>query len=83
MNKKEIMRMLIERILSCYDSLLFSRDNGSSKLRIEGFRSRLDELLLMYHIIKGISFIEGCKILRVNYKDLDANSQQSVEVDKK
>jgi len=73
MEKKDIMMMLRQRIRSCYGDLLFARQEKYKEFYIEGFRSRLDELILMYHLIKGISFVEACKDLSINYKDVDTN----------
>lgn len=71
MNKIEIMKMLRTRIKSCYRQLLISRNKNYPELYIEGFRSRLDELLLIYHIIKDKTFINVCKELKINYNDVN------------
>ena len=73
MDKKEIIKYLKKRIESCYRSLLESVDNKFMKKYIEGYRSRLDELILVYQHIKDISFVDACKELEVEYSDLDYN----------
>ncbi len=74
MNKKEIMKMLKARIKNCYGDLIyFRRQRPKDKLHTEGFRSRLDELLLTYHTIEGISFVEACKDCGVEYECVDFN----------
>lgn len=74
LGQKELMDLLFERIKSCYESLLFAKDVDKYKRAFykEGFRCRLDELILYYHLVKGISFVEACKELNINYEDLDA-----------
>lgn len=71
MNKKEIMKLLKKRIEICYHDLLSARQNKFKAIYIEGFRSRLDELILMYHLIEDISFVEACKELGINYKEIN------------
>ena len=71
MNKKEIMNMLKNSINKRYEDLLFAKSKMFEELYIEGIRSRLDELLLIYHIIQGISFIEACKELEIDYKEVN------------
>lgn len=79
MNKKDIMTMLKQRIGTCYEDLLYARSHKFKELYIEGFRNRLDELILMYHRIQNISFMEACKKLLVNYKDVDSKSREVKE----
>lgn len=77
MNKKEIVYMIGERIQTCYKELLFARNQkGYRKDWIEGFRSRLDELLLVYHKIYNISFIDACERLGIRYEDMDAQDNE-------
>ncbi len=71
MNKKEIIKYLEKRIAECYQDLLSSRSKKYMQVFAEGYRSRLDELLLTYHQIKNISFLECCKELGIKYKDVD------------
>lgn len=71
--------MLKDRINSCYRDLLFSRNKKYMKAYIEGFRSRLDELILMYHCIENISFIDACEKLEVNYQDVNAEPTKEIK----
>lgn len=71
MNKKEIISMLSNRIFSCHKDLLYSRNVKNPYA--EGFRTRLDELLLMWHQIHNISFIDACKEFDIKYEDVDVN----------
>ncbi|KKN67000.1 hypothetical protein LCGC14_0465540 [marine sediment metagenome] len=72
MNKEEIINLLKSRIKTCYRDLLFARSQkGYRKDWIEGFRSRLDELILVYHQIYDISFVDACEELNINYKDVN------------
>ncbi|KKM60212.1 hypothetical protein LCGC14_1544190 [marine sediment metagenome] len=71
MNKKEVMKLLKSRIESCYDSLLNSRAEIFPELYIEGFRCRLDELLLLHHLIEGKTFVETCNELGIKYQDVN------------
>ncbi len=71
MTKIKMMDLLIDRIKSCYEQLMGARYNRyMHKIYIEGFRCRLDELILYYHLVRDISFIEACKELKINYKDV-------------
>lgn len=79
MNKKEIMKMLCSRIGSCLGSLISAREENFSKIHIEGFRCRLDELILVYQIIRHISFLEACEELGVNYKDVNVGTGEAEE----
>ena len=70
----KIVKLIRERIRVCYADLLFAK--SQSKYRkdyIEGFRNRLDELILIWHEIHNISFVDACKELNVEYKDVDTN----------
>jgi len=70
--EKELAKLIKSRIKTCHGDLLFSRDlEGYRKDWIEGFRSRLDELILIWHEIYGIDFITACKELGINYKDVN------------
>jgi len=72
MNRVKMMDLLIDRIKSCYSQLLSARsERYTDKLYVEGFRCRLDELILYYHLVRNISFIEACKELEINYKDVN------------
>lgn len=76
MNREEMFKLLTDRIKSCHKQFASARgDRFRKKLHVEGFRCRLDELILFYHLVKKISFVEACKELGVNYNDLN------VEVD--
>lgn len=66
------MDLLKHRIKTCYHNLLIAKSEKYSELYIEGFRSRLDELLLLYHLTKKITFIEACKELNIKYEDVNA-----------
>ena len=68
MNKKEIMKLLEGRIESCFQQLLEARNNKYMEKYIEGFRCRLDELLLLYQTIEDKSFIDVCKDFEINYE---------------
>ena len=72
MNKIKMMDLLVSRIKSCYEQLLIAKNNlYSRKIYIEGFRCRLDELLLYHQKVNGISFTESCKELKIKYEDLN------------
>ena len=71
MNKKKMMKLLRGRIDSCYIQLLSSRIGKHPELYVEGFRCRLDELLLFYHLVEGKTFMEVCEELGVKYSDVD------------
>lgn len=71
MNEKDIMNRLDDRIMSCHASLINARQSRMHGLYIEGMRCRLDELILLYHIIKNITFIEACKELNIRYEDVN------------
>ncbi len=71
MNKKKIMKLLKENISSCHKQLLDARSENFPELYIEGFRCRLDELLLLYHLIENKSFVDACKDLKINYRDVN------------
>lgn len=70
MNKKEIVEMVEQKISSCRDSLTTARTENFPKLYIEGFRSRLDELILLYQQIKDVSFNQACFMLGVNKMEI-------------
>ena len=69
--RSQILKRMKQRIASCYDDLLESRIRKLPKLYIEGFRCRLDELLLLYHLIEDITFVEACKSLGIKYEDVN------------
>ena len=72
MEKEEIISLLKSRINSCYHDLLFARSQKNyRKDWIEGFRSRLDGFILLYHEIHDITFIEACKELGIKYSDVN------------
>ena len=79
MNKKEMIKLIEKRIKSCYRDLLYAKSIRSHRRSyIEGFRCRLDELILLYQIIENISFIDACKKLKVKYEDVDTQSHPSM-----
>jgi len=68
----QIIKLLKERIKSCHKDLMFAKNQKRyRKDWIEGFRSRLDELLLIWHELHNISFIDSCEEFNINYKDVD------------
>lgn len=72
MNKIKMMDLLIGRIKSCYEEFLVAKIQRYPKtVYIEGYRCRLDELILYYHIIRNISFVEACKELDIEYEKLN------------
>ncbi len=74
MEKETITKLLRSRIKSNYRDLLFTRNNlAKRKDWIEGYRSRLDELLLLWHEIHDISFIQACDEFEIKYKDVDTS----------
>ena len=76
MNKKEIIDRIRERIDTCYKDLLFAKNQTGKRYRtdfIEGFRSRLDELILLWDEINGTNFMYSCKELGINYKEVSIN----------
>jgi len=75
MNKKELMKMLKEKIDSCYRQLQDARRLKSPY--VEGFRCRLDELLLFYSHAEHKSFMGVCEEFKIDYKDVDASSEVS------
>lgn len=76
MNREEIINLLIKRIYSCHEQLTSARNKpGMSKLYIEGLRCRLDELILLYHLIRNISFVEACKELNIDYNDVNVSGE--------
>lgn len=78
MKSKEIIELLEGQINRGYNDLLFARSQrGYRKDWLEGFRSRLDELLLLWHIIHDISFIEACKEFGIDYQEV--NTEPSKE----
>lgn len=68
---KEIIERIEFRIQSLYKDLMFVRRENFSKSHIESFRCRLDELLLLWHEIKDVSFVEACKALDIDYKEVN------------
>ena len=72
-NKKEILKYLKDRINSCYRDFKQSQTNKFRKKYVEGFRSRLDELILTYQHIEEISFVNACKELKINYEEIQYN----------
>lgn len=69
--RAKILKRMKYRIASCYDELLESRKRNFPKIYIEGFRCRLDELLLLYQLIEDITFVEACNNLGVKYQDVN------------
>ncbi len=57
-----VIELLRNRIKSCHIQLMDGkRVKGFPKEYVEGFRCRLDELLLLWHLQHDISFVEACK----------------------
>ena len=78
MEKCEIINLLKSRIKSCYENLQFAKDQkGYRKDWTEGFRCRVDELILMYQEIQGISFVDACKELNINYQDINVQEDST------
>ncbi len=72
MRSRDMMSLLKNRIDSCYKQLLSARnDRYMDSVYIEGFRCRLDELILHYHLVRDISFCEACEELKIPYKDVN------------
>lgn len=72
MNKVRMMDLLIDRIKHCHKQLMDARNTRyMDSVYIEGFRCRLDELILYYHLVRNISFCEACRELEINYKDVN------------
>ena len=71
MNKIEIIKLLEERIKSCNKQLQQARHGFLDKLYNEGFRCRLDELILLHQMIENQSFMESCKKLNIKYEDVN------------
>ena len=67
----QIIKRMKQRIASCYDSLLKSRAKNFPELYTEGFRCRLDELLLLYHLTEDITLVEACRNLGIKYEDVN------------
>ena len=71
MDKKEILELLEGSINRCYLQLKSARSQkGFREDWIEGFRSRLDELLLLWHQIHNISFVKSCEFFKIDYKEV-------------
>ena len=73
----KIIERIIERVLSCYLDLKLARNVSCCPIYIEGFRCRLDELLLLYSNSMNISFIEACSELEVKYRDVNGGTSSS------
>ncbi len=79
----DMIELLRERIKSCHEQLMSARQvRDFPKEYIEGFRCRLDELLLLWHLHHDISFIESCKDLGIKYVDvnIDINPDNGVKL---
>ena len=60
MKSRDILKLLRRRIRTCHKDLLFSRNiKGYRKDWLEGIRSRLDELLLLWHEIHDVNFVDA------------------------
>ncbi len=69
--REEFYKLLEENIKRNYESLLYTRGmHNHNEIWAEGFRNRVDELILIWHIIKDISFVDACKELNIKYQDL-------------
>lgn len=78
--KYSIVNFLKKRITGIHKDFLFFKVNRPEKKDwIEGYRSRLDELLLLWHEIHGISFIDACKEFHILYEDLDVSENKGVK----
>lgn len=67
-----MMELLTNQIKTCYEQLSGSRSHPPAKvLKIEGLRCRLDELILYYCLVGGITFYEACKELNIPYNDVN------------
>ena len=74
MDSLNMLNLLGSRIKYCHKQLLNSRAHPPAKvLFIEGFRCRLDEMILYYHLVRDISFCEACKELDINYEDVNVS----------
>ncbi len=77
MKKRDIITLLEQRINTCYKDLIFTRKKLPEKIDwIEGFRSRLDELLLIWHELHNISFVDACKEFGIKYQDIDIQENE-------
>ncbi len=78
LKRKQIIELLKSRIKSNYRDLLFMKNNLKEREDwIEGFRSRLDELLLLWHEIHDISFTDACQEFGVNYEDVNTSQNKT------
>jgi len=69
MNKEEILELISKDINRCYRDFIYIKNNMKKEMA-EGMRNRLDELLLLWHKIHSISFIDACKMFDINYKEI-------------
>lgn len=70
--KSEIIDFIAFRIKSAYNDLQFAKRNVPNRQDwIEGFRCRIDELLLIWHEIHNISFVDACKEFKIDYKEVN------------
>ena len=77
MKKIKMMERLIDRIKSCHKQLMSAKANRYiDKIYVEGFRCRLDELILYYMLVRDVSFCEACKELDINYNDVDVSGDE-------
>lgn len=77
MNETQIMCRLTTRIQSCYEQLMEAKASRyMDKIYVEGFRCRLDELILLYHLIMNISFCEACQELGIIYSDVNVGEDE-------
>lgn len=78
MNETQIMSRLTTRIQSCYEQLMEAKANRyTDKIYVEGFRCRLDELILLYHLIMDIYFCEACQELGILYSDVNVGEGEA------
>lgn len=79
MKEEEIITFLEQRIKSCHKDLLFAKSQkGYRKDWIEGFRCRLDELILLYHEILDMNFYEACEELGIKREDVEVPNSDEV-----
>ena len=69
--KQDILDYLVRSIRRCHKDLREARGNWAQQDYIEGFRCRLDELLLMFEHVYEISFVEACKRFEIPYEEVN------------
>lgn len=78
MDRTDMMKLLINRIEHCYKQLVQARtiSRHSGKEYVEGLRCRLDELILYYHLVRNISFVEACNELNIDYHEVNMEDKE-------